>query len=106
VRCLVNGEVRQQSTTALMIYSISHIIAHISRFMTLEPGDLIMTGTPAGVGPVRPGDVMTVEVEGLPTVAAVRSMLLYPLTDHIQPVLLPSCIVATLSYRWPLLLLW
>ena len=65
VRCLVNGEVRQQSTTALMIYSIPHIIAHISRFMTLEPGDLIMTGTPSGVGPVRPGDVMTVEVEGL-----------------------------------------
>lgn len=65
VRCLVNGEVRQQSTTALMIYSIPRIIAHTSRFMTLEPGDLIMTGTPSGVGPVRPGDVMTVEVEGL-----------------------------------------
>lgn len=65
VRCLVNGEVRQQSTTALMIYSIPRIIAHISRFMTLEPGDLIMTGTPSGVGAVKPGDVMTVEVEGL-----------------------------------------
>lgn len=65
VRCLVNGEVRQQSSTALMIYSIPRIIAHTSRFMTLEPGDLIMTGTPSGVGPVRPGDVMTVEVEGL-----------------------------------------
>ncbi|MFN3980013.1 MAG: fumarylacetoacetate hydrolase family protein [Caldilinea sp.] len=65
VRCLVNGEVRQQSTTALMIYSIPGVIAHISRFMTLEAGDLIMTGTPSGVGPVKPGDVMTVEVDGL-----------------------------------------
>uniref|UniRef100_A0A7C1JLN4 FAA hydrolase family protein n=1 Tax=Caldilinea aerophila TaxID=133453 RepID=A0A7C1JLN4_9CHLR len=65
VRCLVNGEVRQQGATSLMIYSIARIIAHITRFMTLEPGDLIFTGTPSGVGPVRPGDVMTVEVEGL-----------------------------------------
>lgn len=65
VRCLVNGVLRQESTTALMIFSIAHIIAYVSRFMTLEPGDLIITGTPAGVGPVKPGDVMTVEVEGL-----------------------------------------
>lgn len=65
LRCLVNGQVRQQSTTALMVYSIACIIAHVSRFMTLEPGDLILTGTPSGVGPVQPGDVMTVEIEGL-----------------------------------------
>lgn len=69
VRCLVNGEVRQQSHTGLMIYSIPRIIAHISRFMTLEPGDLILTGTPAGIGPVQPGDVMTVEVEGLGSIS-------------------------------------
>ncbi|GIV69975.1 fumarylacetoacetate hydrolase family protein [Caldilinea sp.] len=65
VRCLVNGEVRQQGATSWMIYSIPRIIAHIARFMTLEPGDVILTGTPSGVGPVKPGDVMTVEVEGL-----------------------------------------
>ncbi|MCS6825739.1 MAG: fumarylacetoacetate hydrolase family protein, partial [Caldilinea sp.] len=65
VRCLVNGEVRQQGVTSWMIYSIPQIIAYIARFMTLEPGDLILTGTPSGVGPVKPGDVMTVEVEGL-----------------------------------------
>lgn len=65
VRCLVNGEVRQQSTTALMVYAIPRIIAHLTRFMTLEPGDLILTGTPSGIGPVQPGDVMTVEIEGL-----------------------------------------
>ncbi len=65
VRCWVNGELRQESTTALMVYSISRVIAHIARFMTLEPGDLILTGTPSGVGPVQPGDVMTVAIDGL-----------------------------------------
>lgn len=65
VRCLVNGAVRQDGNTALMIYSIGRVLAFVSRFMTLEPGDLVLTGTPAGVGAVQPGDVMTVEVEGL-----------------------------------------
>jgi 2-keto-4-pentenoate hydratase/2-oxohepta-3-ene-1,7-dioic acid hydratase in catechol pathway len=65
VRCLVNGEVRQDGSTSLLIYSIGRVLAHVTRFMTLEPGDLLLTGTPAGVGAVQPGDVMTVEVEGL-----------------------------------------
>jgi 2-keto-4-pentenoate hydratase/2-oxohepta-3-ene-1,7-dioic acid hydratase in catechol pathway len=65
VRCLVNGEVRQDGNTALLIYSIGRVLAYVTQFMTLEPGDLLLTGTPAGVGPVQPGDVMTVEVEGL-----------------------------------------
>lgn len=65
LRCLVNQTVRQQSNTNLMIFSVARIISHISQAMTLEPGDLILTGTPAGVGPVQPGDVMTVEIEGL-----------------------------------------
>jgi 2-keto-4-pentenoate hydratase/2-oxohepta-3-ene-1,7-dioic acid hydratase in catechol pathway len=69
VRCLVNGEVRQNSHTGLMIYSIPRIIAHVSRFMTLEPGDLILTGTPSGIAPVQPGDVMTVEVDGLGSIS-------------------------------------
>lgn len=69
LRCLVNDVVRQQSTTALMVYSIPRIIAHVSRFMTLEPGDLILTGTPSGIGPVQPGDVMTVEIEGLGSIS-------------------------------------
>ncbi len=75
VRCSVNGAVRQDGNTALMIYSIGRVLAFVTQFMTLEPGDLVLTGTPAGVGPVQPGDVMTVEVEGLgalsnPVVAA------------------------------------
>jgi len=65
VRCLVNGELRQNGNTALMIYSLSHILVFVSRFMTLEPGDLVLTGTPAGVGPVQPGDTVTVAIEGL-----------------------------------------
>ncbi len=65
VRCLVNGEVRQDGNTALMIYSIGRVLEHVTQFMTLEPGDLVLTGTPAGVGAVEPGDVMTVEVEGI-----------------------------------------
>ncbi len=65
VRCSVNGTVRQDGNTALMIYSIGRVLAFVTQFMTLEPGDLVLTGTPAGVGAVQPGDVMTVEVEGL-----------------------------------------
>ena len=55
---MVNGEVRQQATTADMIWSLSEQIATLSRFFTLAPGDLIMTGTPEGVAAVKRGDVM------------------------------------------------
>jgi len=48
-----------------MIFSIPHVIAYVSQAMTLMPGDLILMGTPEGISPVQPGDVMTVEVEGL-----------------------------------------
>ncbi|MEX1020674.1 MAG: fumarylacetoacetate hydrolase family protein [Litorilinea sp.] len=65
VRCRVNDQVRQDSNTSLLIYSIANVLAFVTAFMTLEPGDLVLTGTPAGVGPVQPGDVMVVEVEGL-----------------------------------------
>lgn len=65
VRCLVNGVVRQDGNTSWLIYSLGRVLAHVSRFMTLEPGDVVLTGTPAGVGAVQPGDRMTVEVEGL-----------------------------------------
>ncbi len=65
VRCLVNGQVKQESNTDLMIHSVGVILAYVSNFMTLEPGDLVLTGTPSGVSPVQPGDVMTVEIEGL-----------------------------------------
>lgn len=72
IRCRVNGETLQDSTTAQMIFSVAQIIAFLSEAITLEPGDLIATGTPVGVGFARKppiflkdGDVVDVEVEGI-----------------------------------------
>lgn len=62
----VNGQLRQQGNTAQMIWSVPEIIAAISRAWVLQPGDLIYTGTPAGVGPVVRGDTLRAEVQGLP----------------------------------------
>ncbi|MDR0955105.1 MAG: fumarylacetoacetate hydrolase family protein [Rikenellaceae bacterium] len=62
----LNGETRQQGDTALMIFGVDRIIAHVSRFITLRMGDLLFTGTPVGVGPVRPGDRLEASLEGHP----------------------------------------
>lgn len=61
----VNGEVRQNGRTSQMISSPAQLVAFISNVMTLEPGDVILTGTPGGVGPVHNGDVVEVEIEGI-----------------------------------------
>ena len=68
----VNGQMRQQGNTADMVFGVAHIVSHLSQFMTLHPGDVIYTGTPAGVGdgmvpPVylKPGDVVRLGIEGL-----------------------------------------
>lgn len=63
VRCIVNGEIRQNSSTAHLVFRIPALIARISTLMTLEPGDIISTGTPDGIAPIHPGDVVEVEVE-------------------------------------------
>ncbi len=72
IRAVVNGEVLQDSTTANLIFGVDEIVSHVSRTATLEPGDLILTGTPAGVGVFRdpqrflqPGDVVTIAIEGI-----------------------------------------
>jgi fumarylpyruvate hydrolase len=65
VKLLVNGEVRQEGDLNQLIWNIPDTIAYLSTLFTLEPGDLIMSGTPAGVGPVRKGDVLEGTVEGL-----------------------------------------
>ena len=65
VACRVNGETRQQASTSDMIFPVSHLVSFISKIMTLEPGDVIATGTPAGVAPIEPGDVVEVEIEGI-----------------------------------------
>lgn len=67
VRLLVNGALRQEGDLAQMIWTVPEIIAHLSGLFTLRPGDLIMTGTPAGVGPVQPGDVLEGSVDGVTT---------------------------------------
>jgi 2-keto-4-pentenoate hydratase/2-oxohepta-3-ene-1,7-dioic acid hydratase in catechol pathway len=59
----VNGVVRQSARTSDMVFSPAFLVAYISRMMTLEPGDLILTGTPAGIGPLSAGDTVEVEIE-------------------------------------------
>jgi 2-keto-4-pentenoate hydratase/2-oxohepta-3-ene-1,7-dioic acid hydratase in catechol pathway len=65
VTCRVNGEIRQMSSTREMVFSVPQLIVYASSVMTLEPGDLILTGTPAGVSPLSAGDMVEVEVEGI-----------------------------------------
>src|SRR5579872_3422406 len=74
IRTLLNGQVMQDASTADMIFRVPYIISYISQIVTLEPGDVIMTGTPPGIGNTRkpqvfmqPGDTVTVEIEGLGT---------------------------------------
>jgi 2-keto-4-pentenoate hydratase/2-oxohepta-3-ene-1,7-dioic acid hydratase in catechol pathway len=74
IRCVLNGRTMQDSSTAQMIFSVAEIIAYVSQVITLEPGDLIATGTPAGVGVfqdpkvlLQDGDEVSVEIEGLGT---------------------------------------
>ena len=63
VRMRVNGELRHNDSTKLMIWKIPELIADASRYFTLEPGDIVLTGTPAGVGSLEPGDELEMEIE-------------------------------------------
>lgn len=65
IECYVNGERKQASSTRNLIFPVPELVSFISRIMTLFPGDLIATGTPPGVGPLRPGDVVEVVIEGV-----------------------------------------
>jgi 2-keto-4-pentenoate hydratase/2-oxohepta-3-ene-1,7-dioic acid hydratase in catechol pathway len=65
VTCRVNGQMRQMASTRDMVFNVPTLIAYISSVMTLEPGDLIFTGTPSGVGELKNGDEVVVEIEGL-----------------------------------------
>jgi len=67
VTCHVNGEMRQMASTRDMIFSIPQLIAFVSSVMTIEQGDLLLSGTPAGVSPLNPGDLVEVSIEGLGT---------------------------------------
>jgi 2-keto-4-pentenoate hydratase/2-oxohepta-3-ene-1,7-dioic acid hydratase in catechol pathway len=65
--CRVNGEVRQKSNTSDLVFAPAALVAFISSVMTLLPGDVILTGTPAGIAPLRDGDVVEVEISGIGT---------------------------------------
>lgn len=65
IRTVVRGQVRQEAAVQEMIFPVGAIIAFVTQFMTLEPWDLIATGTPSGVGPLEPGDVVRVEIDGV-----------------------------------------
>lgn len=65
IRCEVNGECRQDGNTADMLFPVSVLISYLSGIFTLEPGDLIFTGTPDGVGPLNPGDEVKVSISGI-----------------------------------------
>ncbi|MDR2727144.1 MAG: fumarylacetoacetate hydrolase family protein [Deltaproteobacteria bacterium] len=65
VRCLVNGEVRQNGTMADMIFPPAELLSYLSQFMTMNPGDVILTGTPSGVAPAQAGDNVQVEIPGV-----------------------------------------
>jgi len=65
VKTRLNGELRQDGRTADMIFPVEELVAYISRFMTLEPGDVIATGTPEGVGAIKNGDAVEIEIKGV-----------------------------------------
>jgi len=65
VEAFLNGERRQHGNTGNMVFGVAALVSFISRIMTLLPGDVIATGTPAGIGPMQPGDVVEVKLEGI-----------------------------------------
>ena len=69
VRARLNGEVKQNEHTSDLIFSVAQLISYITAAFTMMPGDVIMTGTPSGVGSFVPGDVVEIEVEGIGTLS-------------------------------------
>ncbi|MBP2635936.1 MAG: 5-carboxymethyl-2-hydroxymuconate Delta-isomerase [Firmicutes bacterium] len=65
IRLLLNGEVKQSSNTSNLIFKVAEMVSFVSQVMTLYPGDVILTGTPSGVGPMQVGDFVTVDIEGI-----------------------------------------
>ena len=75
VRTLLDGRKKQEASLRDMVFSVQEIVAHASRVMTLEPGDLIATGTPSGIGPMQPGAVIEIVIDG---VGALRNLVVKP----------------------------
>jgi 2-keto-4-pentenoate hydratase/2-oxohepta-3-ene-1,7-dioic acid hydratase in catechol pathway len=70
ITCSVDGELRQSGRTSQLLFGLPTLISHISRVMTLLPGDVVLTGTPSGVGPIRPGQRVECTIEGLGTLTS------------------------------------
>ena len=69
LRTALDGEVKQESRTSLLLHDVADLVAYVSGFMTLLPGDVLLTGTPAGVGPLRAGSTVEVTIEGIGTLS-------------------------------------
>ena len=65
IKLMLNGEVKQNSNTSQMIFSVPFLISYLSKVMTIFPGDVILTGTPPGIGSMEPGDTVTIEIENI-----------------------------------------
>jgi 5-oxopent-3-ene-1,2,5-tricarboxylate decarboxylase / 2-hydroxyhepta-2,4-diene-1,7-dioate isomerase len=102
IRTLVNGEVRQDGSTAEMQWDMAYLVADLARTITLEPGDVILSGTPANSRPVKPGDVVEVEVEGLGTLRNTIVTGPTPIRDDIgaQPTVSEEVLSTALGGDW------
>ncbi|MBN1266697.1 MAG: fumarylacetoacetate hydrolase family protein [Anaerolineales bacterium] len=79
IACRVNGQIRQMASTHDMVFNLAHLIAYSSAIMSLQPGDIILTGTPAGVSRILDGDTVSIEIEGIGTLEnPVRNAVLPP----------------------------
>ena len=67
IQAILNGEVKQDSSTSNFIFNVQELVSYISKVMTLEKDDIITTGTPAGIGPMKPGDTIEIKIEGIGT---------------------------------------
>jgi len=79
IQTRLNGQVRQNGNTSDLIFKTDYLVSFISQVMTLEPGDVILTGTPAGVGPMLPGDEVEVEIEGI---GVLKNRVVAPAQHH------------------------
>jgi 5-oxopent-3-ene-1,2,5-tricarboxylate decarboxylase/2-hydroxyhepta-2,4-diene-1,7-dioate isomerase len=104
IRTLVNGVVRQDGSTDEMAWDMHYLVADLARLITLEPGDLVLSGTPAMSRPVQPGDVVEVDVEGLGTLRNVVVEGPAPVSDEVgaQPTETEEVLSTALGGDWPL----
>ena len=104
IRTLVNGEVRQDGSTDEMAWDMHYLVADIARLITLVPGDVILSGTPAFSRPVQPGDVVTVEVEGLGALTNTVVASPHGVSTEVgaQPTATEEVLSTALGGDWPL----